>query len=98
MSRRGTVGPALTGGVPPHQPPAKPTIVSSRDIFCLVVRISGYLTLLFAAYTILGMVLGPADLGFKPFLISAAYGALGVGLMKMAPAIGDVAYGPNATA
>lgn len=70
-------------------------IVSSKDIFCLVVRISGYFTLIFAVYSILGMVLGPVDLGFKPFMVSAAYGALGVGLMKMAPVVGDIAYGPE---
>ena len=71
---------------------------SVKDTFCLVVRLSGYFTLIFAVYTILGMVLGPVDMGFKPFMVLAAYGALGLGLMKMAQVVGDIAYGPEAPA
>ncbi len=78
---------------PEFESPPAPITVDSKDIFCLVVRLSGYFTLFFAAYTMLGMVLGPVDLGFKPFMVTAAYGALGFVLMKMGPVVGEIAYG-----
>ena len=72
--------------------------MTSRDIFCLVVRLSGFFPLLFAAYLILTMLVGGTNVGFAPFPVVVTLGLLGVGLMKMAPAIGDVAYGPEVPA
>lgn len=72
--------------------------MTSKDIFSLVVRISGYFTAFFAVYSMVTMVLGPVDLGFKPFMMAAANGALGFAIMKMGPVIGDIAYGPDSAA
>lgn len=63
------------------------------DVFCLVVRLSGYFIALFAIYSILGMVIGPASFGFKAFFYMALTGAFGVVVIKLAPAIGGFAYG-----
>lgn len=63
-----------------------------QDIFCLIVRLSGYFTLLWAIYAILAMVLGPVDLGFKPFMVSVIYGVLGLAILKAAPVIGAFTY------
>ncbi len=63
-----------------------------QDIFCLVVRLSGYFIILFAVSTILGMVIGPAEFGFKPFLYMAVTGAFGAAIILLAPVIGAFAY------
>lgn len=63
-----------------------------QDIFCLVVRLSGYFLLLFAVGTVLGLIIGPADLGFRTFLTMAVYGGLGAVIIRMAPVIGAFAY------
>ena len=66
--------------------------MKAQDLFCCIVRLSGYFTLFFAIYSIVGMVLGPVDLGFKPFMVSMIYGALGIAILKVAPIIGAFTY------
>ena len=63
-----------------------------QDIFCLVVRLSGYFVILFAAVTILGMVIGPVAFKFKAFMYMVAYAALGAAIIKLAPVVGAFAY------
>ena len=63
-----------------------------QDVFALVVRLSGYFTVFLATYSMLGMVLGPADLGFRVFLMTLSYAALGVAILRFAPLIGAFSY------
>lgn len=66
--------------------------MKAPDVFCLVVRLSGYFIALFAVYTILGMVIGPASFGFKAFLYMAVTAAFGLAVIKLAPLVGAFAY------
>ncbi|MEL6429902.1 MAG: hypothetical protein AAFZ87_18165 [Planctomycetota bacterium] len=72
--------------------------MTAKDVFCLVVRLSGYFIALFAVYTILGMLIGPASFGFKAFFYLAATGVFGLAVVKLAPVMGDFAYGASAEA
>lgn len=63
-----------------------------QDIFCLVVRLSGYFLVLYAITTVLGMLVGPSGFGFKPLFYMAVYGAFGAAIIRMAPVIGAFAY------
>ena len=71
--------------------------MTPRDIFCLIVRLSGYFAALFAAYIIIAIVLGPVDYSFMGFFraltIPVAYGALGVLILKVTPKIAAFTYG-----
>lgn len=62
------------------------------DIFCLVVRLSGYFTVFYAAYWLIMAVLGPLPLTFGGFVLYAAYSVAGLVIMRIAPAIGAIAY------
>ena len=59
-----------------------------QDVFCLVVRLSGYFIALFGVYSILAMLIGPMSFGFKPFLYMALMGAFGLAIIKLAPLVG----------
>lgn len=88
----------MTAGVPAHTPLPLPSInlVHPREIFCLVVRLSGYFVMLMAAGTVLAMILGPLSFGFMAFLNAAVSAAGGAAIIKLAPAIGAFAYPSDA--
>ena len=62
------------------------------DIFCLIVRISGYMTVLYAGYGLVMAVIGPFDFTFGGFMLFATYAIIGLALMRIAPLIGAFAY------
>lgn len=66
--------------------------MKAHDIFCLVVRLSGYFFALFAGYMTLQMIIGPVSFGAKPFFYALMTALFGVAIIKLAPLIGAFAY------
>ena len=70
--------------------------MTPKDVFSLVVRLSGYFTTFFAVYLIIGMLLGPGkvDIGafFKFIWRPGVYGVLGIVIIRAAPKIAGFAY------
>jgi len=65
--------------------------MKAPEIFGLVVRLSGFLTLLFGAYVLLTMFAG-VGMSFSGLVASLVYAVLGLAVMKAAPALVDFAY------
>ncbi|MBL4770539.1 MAG: hypothetical protein JKY61_05240 [Planctomycetes bacterium] len=61
--------------------------MTTKDIFTLVVRLSGFFTSLMAVHTMLALILGPRDIGFRSFLVTLAYVGLGYAIMRFASVI-----------
>ncbi|MDF1839419.1 MAG: hypothetical protein P1V35_16245 [Planctomycetota bacterium] len=64
--------------------------MTTTSIFTLVVRLSGYFTMLFAGYTLLGLMFGPADFWSRGLLMALVYGGFGFAIMLLAPMITEI--------
>ncbi len=64
--------------------------MTTANIFTLVVRLSGYFTLLFAASILVGLIFGPQSFWSRGLLMAMVYGLFGFGIMILAPLITQI--------
>jgi hypothetical protein len=65
--------------------------MTTTSLFTLVVRLSGYFTMFFSAYSLLALVFGRGDFWSRGLLLALVYGAFGFAIMLMAPMITEMA-------
>lgn len=63
-----------------------------QDIFCLVVRLSGFFFTLFAGYLTLQLLIAPMSYGTDTIMQAGATALFGAAIMRLAPLIGAFAY------
>ncbi len=64
--------------------------MTSSSIFTLIVRLSGYFTMLFAAFNFLGLMFGPGDFWSRNLVLAVVYGGFGFAIMLLAPVIAEI--------